>query len=343
MTPARKVISLYVLLTTFNLAAWIWAIAVFRGLPLLVGTALLAYSFGLRHAVDADHIAAIDNVTRKLMQQGERPVSVGLWFSLGHSTIVVVGAIAIAGAVLTLQHHMTVLASWGAVIGTLASALFLLAIAAVNWIVFRSVWRAFQQVRQGRPYAEADGDLLMGNRGFLARLFRPLFGFVSSSRRMYFLGLLFGLGFDTATEVGLLGLSAVEAAQGLSLAAVIVLPILFAAGMALIDSTDNVLMLGAYGWAFDKPIRKLYYNLTITGVSVLIALAVGGVEALGLLATRLHLTGPFWALVAAVNDHFGTLGYAIIAVFVLAWLVSFAIYKWRRFDQLEPGVSPSPN
>jgi high-affinity nickel-transport protein len=323
-----KVVAIYVLLLTFNLAAWCWAFVAFHRFPVLLGTAFLAYSFGLRHAVDADHIAAIDNVTRKLMHQGKRPVAVGLMFSLGHSTIVVVGSVAIDGV-----------REIGGVIGTLVSTLFLFGIAIVNLMVLQSVYRSFMRVRAGEPYVEEDFDLLLGNRGFLSRLFRPMFNLIRSSWHMYPLGVLFGLGFDTATEIGLLGISAAEASKGLSLWSILVFPALFAAGMSLIDSTDNVLMLGAYGWAFVKPIRKLYYNITITSVSVVVALAVGGIEALGLLAGQFHLTGGLWGLVGKLNDNFGMLGYCIIGLFAVSWILSIAIYKWRRFDDLEFGAS----
>jgi high-affinity nickel-transport protein len=334
-----KVIGLYTLLAGFNLAAWCWAFAAFHRFPVLLGTAFLAYSFGLRHAVDADHIAAIDNVTRKLMQQGKRPVAVGLMFSLGHSTIVVVGSIAIAATALALQHRIDGVREVGGVIGTLVSTLFLFAIAIVNLVVLHSVYRTFMRVRRGEPYVDEDFDLLLGNRGFLSRLFRPMFNLIQSSWHMYPLGFLFGLGFDTATEIGLLGISAAEASKGLSVSSILVFPVLFAAGMSLIDSTDNVLMLGAYGWAFVKPIRKLYYNITITSVSVVVALAVGGIEALGLLAGEFHLTGRWWGWVGKLNENFGMLGYGIVALFALSWILSIAIYKWRRFDDLEFGTS----
>ena len=330
-----RVIAIYCLLLSFNLAAWFWAFIAFRHYPVLLGTALLAYSFGLRHAVDADHIAAIDNVTRKLMQQGKRPIAVGFMFSLGHSTIVVLGSVAIAATALAMQHRIAAARELGGVIGTLISTTFLFAIAIVNLIVLRSVCRAFLRVRRGEPYIEEDFDLLLGNRGFLARLFHPVFRIIGGSWHMYPLGALFGLGFDTATEIGLLGISAAEASKGLSLWSILVFPILFAAGMSLIDTTDNILMLGAYGWAFVKPIRKLYYNITITFVSVAVAFAVGGIEALGLLAGQFHLKGTFWDLVNRLNDNFGTLGYFIIGLFALSWVVSIAIYKWRRFDRLE--------
>jgi high-affinity nickel-transport protein len=333
-----KVIALYALLLVFNLAAWCWAFIAFHGFPVLLGTAFLAYSFGLRHAVDADHIAAIDNVTRKLMQQGKRPVAVGLMFSLGHSTIVVAGSIAIAATALALQHRIDAAREIGGVIGTLVSALFLFGIAILNLVVLQSVLRSFMRVRRGEPYVEEDFDLLLGNRGFLSRLFRPMFNLIRCSWHMYPLGVLFGLGFDTATEIGLLGISAAEASKGLSIASILVFPVLFAAGMSLVDSTDNILMLGAYGWAFVKPIRKLYYNITITSVSVVVALAVGGVEGLGLLVGQFHLTGGFWDLVGKLNDNFGLLGYGIIGLFALSWIFSIAIYKWRRFDDMELGA-----
>jgi high-affinity nickel-transport protein len=331
-----KIIAIYAMLLVFNLGAWLWALVAFHRYPVLLGTAFLAYSFGLRHAVDADHIAAIDNVTRKLMQQGKRPVSVGLMFSLGHSTVVIVGSIAIAATALALQHRIDAVREIGGVIGTLVSSLFLFAIAIVNLIVLCSVYRTFARVRRGGTYVEEDFDLLLGNRGFLNRLFRPMFSLIRCSWHMYPLGILFGLGFDTATEVGLLGLSAAEASKGLSLWSVLVFPVLFAAGMSLIDSTDNILMLGAYGWAYVKPIRKLYYNITITSVSVVVAFAVGGIEALGLLAGRFHPKGVFWNFINMLNGNFGLLGYGIVGLFAVSWIVSIAIYKWRRFDFLEP-------
>jgi nickel/cobalt transporter (NiCoT) family protein len=331
-----RIAGVYGLLLVFNLAAWGWALAAFHHFPVLLGTAFLAYSFGLRHAVDADHIAAIDNVTRKLMQEGKKPVAVGLMFSLGHSTIVIAGSIAIAATAMALQHRFDAVREIGGVIGTLLSTLFLFGIAIVNLVILQSVFRTFLRVRHGEPYIEEDLDLLLSGRGFLSRLFRPMFAMIRSSWHMYPLGVLFGLGFDTATEIGLLGISAAEASKGLSLWSILVFPALFAAGMSLIDTTDNILMLGAYGWAFVKPVRKLYYNITITSVSVVVALAVGGIEALGLFAEQFHPAGAFWLLVNKLNDHFGLLGYVIIVLFAVSWIVSIAIYKWRRFDVLEP-------
>ncbi|MFM0593466.1 MULTISPECIES: HoxN/HupN/NixA family nickel/cobalt transporter [Paraburkholderia] len=331
----RQIVWLYGALLAFNLAAWAAAFVAFRGYPLLMGSCLLAYSFGLRHAVDADHIAAIDNVTRKLMQSGQRPVTVGLMFSLGHSTIVVLATLGIAATAMALQSRMSDFKETGALIGTLVSTFFLFAIALLNLIVLRSVLRAFRRVQRGEPYVDEDLDMLLANRGFLARLFRPLFRLITRSWHMYPLGFLFGLGFDTATEVGLLGISAAGAAQGMSIWSILVFPVLFTAGMTLVDTTDGIMMLGAYGWAFVKPVRKLYYNITITTISVAVALLVGGIEGLGLLADRLHLSGGFWLAVGVLNDNFGMVGYAIIGLFLASWLLSAAFYKWKRFEELE--------
>jgi len=330
-----KIIGMYTLLLVFNLVAWGWAFIAFRHFPLLMGTAFLAYSFGLRHAVDADHIAAIDNVTRKLMQDGKRPVAVGFMFSLGHSTVVILACVAIAATALALKDQLDSVKEVGGVIGTLVSAFFLLIIALINLAVLRSVYKAFKRVRDGHPYVEEDFNLLLANRGLLARIFRPMFRIITRSWHMYPLGVLFGLGFDTATEIGLLGISAAQASSGMSIWSILIFPALFTAGMSLIDTTDSILMLGAYGWTFIKPIRKLYYNMTITFVSVVVALLVGSIEALGLLADQMHLTGRFWNAMGSLNDNFGTIGFFIIGVFVLSWVLSLVFYKWRGFDDLE--------
>jgi high-affinity nickel-transport protein len=330
-----RVVGVYLLLAAANLGAWAWALIAFRDHPVLLGTALLAYSFGLRHAVDADHIAAIDNVTRKLMQDGRRPVSVGFFFSLGHSSIVILASVAIAATATGLRDDFAVLRDVGGTIGTLVSALFLLAIAAMNIVILAGVHRTFRRVKAGAPYVDEDLDMLLAGRGLLARLFRPLFGLIRRSWHMYPLGFLFGLGFDTATEVGLLGISASQASQGMSVWSILVFPALFTAGMSLVDTTDSILMLGAYGWAFVKPIRKLYYNMAITLVSVIVAVLVGGIEALGLVVERLDLRGPFWDAIGALNGHFGTIGYLIIGVFAAGWLVAAVIYRLRGYDRLE--------
>jgi len=330
-----KVVGIYFVLVAANVLAWVWALIAFHDYPVLVGTAFLAYTFGLRHAVDADHIAAIDNVTRKLMQEGKRPVSVGLFFSLGHSTVVVLASAGVALATGALEGRFESFKLIGGVIGTLVSAVFLFLVAAANLLILLSVYRTFRDVRRGGAFVEEDLNHLLAQRGLLGRLFRPMFRLVARSSHMYPLGFLFGLGFDTATEIGLLGISAAEASKGLPIWSIMVFPALFTAGMSLIDTTDGILMLGAYGWAFTKPIRKLYYNLTITFVSVLVAVLIGGIEALGLVADQLKLQGPFWSFIGALNENFGSLGYLIMAIFAGSWLVSIAVYRLGRFDLLE--------
>jgi high-affinity nickel-transport protein len=334
-----KVAALYAVLLAANGLSWLWALIAFRQYPVLLGTALLAYTFGLRHAVDADHIAAIDNVTRKLMQTGKRPITVGFFFSLGHSTVVIVASVLVALAVGALQSKFEHFSEIGGVIGTGVSAFFLILIAAANTVILVTVWRMFNAVRRGQRLVAEDLDLLLSQRGMLGRLLRSFFGMVSSSWHMYPLGLLFGLGFDTATEIGLLGISAAQGAQALPLWSILIFPALFTAAMSLVDTTDGILMVGAYGWAFVKPIRKLYYNITITLVSVIVALVIGGVEALGLIGNRLGLDGGVWTLIATLNDNFGTLGYLIVGIFVMCWMVSAAIYRIKGFDDMEIGVT----
>jgi high-affinity nickel-transport protein len=331
-----KVIALYAILVTANLLAWAWAFAAFHGNTLLLGTALLAYGFGLRHAVDADHIAAIDNVTRKLMQEGKRPIGVGFFFALGHSTVVIIAVAVIAVTASTLQDRFPGLLAVGGVIGTTVSAGFLFIIAMINLMVLVGVYRLFQRVRRGGTYVEDELNVFLAQRGLFGRLFRRLFRLIGRSWHMYPLGFLFGLGFGTATEIALLGISASEAAKGISVWSILVFPALFTAGMSLVDTTDGVLMLGAYGWAFVNPIRKLYYNLTITGVSVVVALAIGSIETLGLVADELGLDGGIWNVVNAANDNFGALGYAIIGVFVASWLISLVVYRVMGYDKLNP-------
>jgi high-affinity nickel-transport protein len=316
-----------------NVAAWAWAFAVFGDRPTVMATALLAWVFGLRHAVDADHIAAIDNVVRKLMQAGDTPRSAGLYFALGHSTIVVVATMLLALGVVSLGGD-SFLRDIGGLIGTSVSAVFLLVIAAINLVIFVGLWRTFR-IARARGAHDAEGlEALLANRGFLARLLGPMFRLVTKPGHMYPLGFLFGLGFDTATEIGLLSISAGEAAHGASLADVLVFPALFASGMALVDTADSALMVSAYRWALVDPMRKLWYNLTITGASVAVALFIGGIEALGLIVDRLGLTGGVWTLVDGLNESLANVGLAVIALFVIAWLVSVVLY--RRMDRRPP-------
>jgi len=335
----RSIFGVYALLIAVNIGVWIWAAIVFASHPLLLGTALLAYSFGLRHAVDADHIAAIDNVTRKLMQEGGRPVTVGFFFALGHSAVVILAAAVIGGTAKALSFEA--FKGIGGVISTSVSSLFLFLIAAMNLMIFRSVWRTFRHVRDGGAYVDEDFDLLLNQRGFASRLFRPLFRLIHRSWHMFPLGFLFGLGFDTATEVALLGLSATQAAKGLPIWTIMLFPALFAAGMALVDTTDGILMLGAYDWAFVKPIRKLYYNLIITLLAVVIAVVIGGIEALGLMKDQLNLSGGVWNVVGLLNDNFNNIGFIIIGVFIVAWIGSIIVYRYMGYDELESPGDPS--
>ena len=324
-----RLVRLYAVLIFGNVAAWVAAVALFGSDVALLGTALLAYGLGLRHAVDADHIAAIDNVTRKLMQEGKRPVGVGLFFALGHSTVVILAGGAIALTAGSLEARFPGLIESGGAIGTAVSASFLLLIAALNSTALLAIYRGFRQVRHGSYAAPLQFDSVLLERGLFARLFRRLFPLIARSWHMYPLGILFGLGFDTASEIGLLGIAASEAANGLSAVSIVIFPALFTAGMSLIDATDGVLMLGAYGWAFADPLRKLSYNLVVTAISVLVALAVGGIEAFGLIGEKLGFGGGFWDIVAAAGGSFGMLGCAIIGLFLLTWAVSLLVYRLK--------------
>ena len=338
-----KVLGIYGFLVAFNVLAWVYALIVFHNRPVLLGTALLAYGFGLRHAVDADHIAAIDNVTRKLMQEDKRPVAVGFFFSIGHSLVLFIATAVIAATVMKLQDSFNSFHNIAGIVGTTVSGLFLFAMAIMNLAVARSVYLTYRHVCSGGAYNDDDLNILLNNRGFIARLLRPLFGLVDHSWQMLPGGFLFGLSFDTATEVSLLTVAAAESGEGLAVWPILAFPALFSAGMSTIDTTDGVLMLGAYGWAFVRPIRKLYYNLTITIVSAIVALVIGGIETLGLIGGELNLQGPFWDWMNELNDNWGTLGYGIIAIFAAAWLISTLIYRVKRLDNvLVPNAAVAP-
>jgi nickel/cobalt transporter (NiCoT) family protein len=315
------------LLLALNLTAWVWAWLVWRTQAIALGTALLAYTLGLRHAVDADHIAAIDNVTRKLVQEGRRPVTVGFFFALGHSTVVVLAAAAVAIAAATLRPHFELASRLGAALGASISAVFLLTIAAANALIVRSVWSKWRQVRRGGSFAEEDLNALLGQRGFAVRLYGPLVRLVRQSWHMYPLGFLFGLSFDTASEVALLGISVSAVHSAHSVAALMVFPALFAAGMSLLDSADGILMVRAYDWAFVKPTRKLLYNLVMTGLTVVVAVVIGSVEALGLLRNGWHATGSLWDWVDKVNANLSAAGFGIIAAFVVTWIAAVSFYR----------------
>lgn len=329
MTTRFRVTALLGLVAAFNVVAWMAAVTVFRDQPAALGVAVLVYTLGLRHAVDADHIAAIDNVTRKLLQDGQRPVAVGFFFAIGHSAVVTIVAAAVAYTATMLVSLESFRGIAGS-ISTAASALFLLAIAAINIAIFRSVWRTYRHVRRGGTFDEADLDLLLGGRGPMSRLLRPLFRLITRSWHMLPLGFVFGLGFDTATEVTMFSLSATQASHGTSLVALLLLPALFAAGMSLVDTLDGVVMLGAYQWAVLNPLRRLKYNLIITLASASLALVTGGVELIGFLCDNAGLSGRVWTGVAALKDNFNTLGIAVVIVFLAAWGVSYLWSQRRR-------------
>jgi len=325
---------MYAFLAALNIGAWSWELIVFRGNPTLIGVALLVYGLGMRHAVDADHIAAIDNVTRKLIQDNRRSVTVGFYFALGHSAVVFFVALSVA-LMTSMLGRVRRFQEFGGTFSTGISAVFLLAIALVNLVIFVSIYKTYRRVRADGVYVEADLDLILARKGFLSCIFRPLFRLVNRSWHMLLLGVLFGLGFDTATEIAMFSVSASQAGQGLPLMGIVVLPVLFAAGMSLIDTTDGVMMLGAYEWAFVKPMRKLYYNMTITLMSVLVALLIGGIEVLGLIKDHLRMSGSAWDFVGIFSHNLNNCGFVVVAVFIAAWAGSYILYRTQRLDDLE--------
>jgi nickel/cobalt transporter (NiCoT) family protein len=299
--------------------------------PVLVGLGTLAYTFGLRHAFDADHIAAIDNTTRKLRQQGQRPLGVGFFFSLGHSTIVFALAIGLAVAAAAIKADLPGFREVGSLIGTGVSGTFLLIIGVLNLVVLIDVIRIARDMRSGR-LDEERLERRMLDRGFMNRLFiGRAFRLISRSWHLYPLGILFGLGFDTASEVGLLGLTAGAAGSGTPVLALLALPTLFAAGMSLADTADGVFMSKAYGWAFSSPARKVFYNITVTSLSVAVALAIGTVEVLQVLVEQLQLRGGVWDWLGGLD--FGTLGYVVVGAFVVTWALAYAVFRARRIEE----------
>jgi nickel/cobalt transporter (NiCoT) family protein len=299
-----------------------------------VGTGILAYTLGLRHAFDADHIAAIDNTTRRLVGEGKRPLSVGFFFSLGHSSVVFVLALllnfGIRGLGAQLRDNSSALQQATSVIGTLVSGTFLLVIAVLNAVILAGIVKAFRELRTGR-YSDAELEEQLDKRGLMMRFLGPLSRRADAPWKMYPVGLLFGLGFDTATEVALLVMAGTAIAGGLPVYTILSLPILFAAGMSLFDTADGCFMNFAYDWAFARPVRKIYYNLTITGLSVFVAVFVGATELLGLLARDQGLGGPFWSFAAGFN--LNAAGFVIVGVFVATWAVALAVWHFGRIEQ----------
>jgi nickel/cobalt transporter (NiCoT) family protein len=304
------------------------------GQVLGIGLGLTAYTLGMRHAFDADHIAAIDNTTRKLMSDGQRPVSVGFWFSLGHSTIVfglvallALGVRALAGQV---EDESSVLQQITGVVGTAVSGVFLYVIGIINLVILIGIIKVFRRMRQG-AYDEKSLEEQLNSRGFMNKILAGATRAVSKPRQMYPIGVLFGLGFDTATEVGLLVLAGGAAAFALPWYAILILPILFAAGMSLLDTIDGCFMNFAYGWAFSRPVRKVYYNITVTGLSVAVALIIGSIELISILTEKTGITsGP---LAAIANLNLDLVGYTIVALFVITWVLAVIIWKYGRIEE----------
>jgi nickel/cobalt transporter (NiCoT) family protein len=302
-----------------------------RGNPALAGLGSLAYTFGLRHAFDADHIAAIDNTTRKFLQDGKRSMGVGFFFSLGHSTIVFSLAAGLAVAAKTVNSRIPGFQDVGGYIGASVSGTFLVVIGLINLFVLLDILGVFRQMRRGR-YNEQKLEEALQNQGLMSRFFlKRVSDRIDKSWKMYPLGVLFGLGFDTATEIGLLALAAGVATHHVPFLAIISLPLIFAAGMSLMDTADGAFMSHAYGWAFSNPVRKIYYNITVTSLSVTVALVIGTIELLQVLAAKFSLTGGFWTFLDTLD--FGHIGYVVVGLFVATWAFSVLLWKVRRLEQ----------
>lgn len=299
-----------------------------------IGVGLTAYALGMRHAFDADHIAAIDNTTRKLMDDGQRPLGVGFFFSLGHSTVVfglaLLISLGVKAVIAPVADDSSALHHYTSLIGLSISGVFLYLIAAINIVILVGILRVFRSMRRG-DFDEAALEDQLNNRGLLNRFFGRFTRSIRHSWQMYPLGMLFGLGFDTATEIALLVLAGTTAAAGLPWYAILCLPVIFAAGMSLLDTIDGSFMNFAYGWAFSKPVRKVYYNITITGLSVAVAFIVGTAQLLSLLAGQLGLHGGFWDWVSGLN--LNAVGFMIVGLFVLTWIGALLIWRFGRIEQ----------
>ena len=323
-------------LVSVNVGVWILLLLFSHRYPFLFPLGTLAYIFGLRHAVDADHIAAIDNTTRKLMNDGKKPLGVGLFFSLGHTTVVFCLAAGLAVATHIFKSVLHNADAEASLIATVASAGFLYLIATLNLVILRDIYRIFRKVRRTRLTPEKQQELeeLLLKRGLMNRVLGKAYHAINAAWQMYPVGFLFGLGFDTASEMALFAMAVLAAGKGLPIWVVLILPLVFSAGMVLVDTLDGVVMLSAYSWAFLHPVRKLYYNLSITTVSVLIALGVGSVEWLQVMGSQLSLKGVFWDWVQGLD--FGVLGYGIIAILLVSWAVAFAVYKLKGYEKEAP-------
>jgi nickel/cobalt transporter (NiCoT) family protein len=327
----KRVNGLYVFLILSNLIAWIWALITLHDQPALIGTALLAYGFGVRHALDADHIAAIDNVTRKLIQDGKQSVTIGLFFAAGHALVVILASIAIALMAKSVTPYLPVLQGYGGVVSSLASSMFLLAIGCVNLVLLIDIYRAAKHIQSSSSELVLQDE----NKGhFFARIFRPLFKNIFSSWQMLPLGFLFGLGFETATEVAVLSTTAIHSSQGMDMGIIMLFPVLFAIGMMTVDSADGLLMLKIYGWAFVKPMRKLYYNMSLTLTSTILAFVIASINISSLLSEHFQLQGKFWSLIEQLQEHYSLIGLVVIGVFLMTFLGSGLFYKKRSMHVL---------
>jgi high-affinity nickel-transport protein len=319
-----------------------WGLFLFyaRHNPALAGLGTLAYTFGLRHAFDADHIAAIDNTTRKFLQDGKRSLGVGFFFSLGHSTIVFSLAAGLAIATKTVNSNIPTFQAYGGYVGASVSGTFLLLIGLLNLVVLVDIVRIFREMMCGRYDKQRLEERLL-EQGLMSRLFlRRVAGKIDKSWEMYPLGVLFGLGFDTATEIGLLAIAAGVATHHVPFLAIVSLPLIFAAGMSLMDTADGAFMSQAYGWAFSNPIRKVYYNMTVTSLSVAVALIIGMIELLQVTAAKFALRGGLWAFLG--NLDLGHIGYVVVGLFLVTWTVSFLIWRTRRIEERWAGSAGRP-
>lgn len=333
----RRLAGFYSLVALLHVIGWgtlVFLVAPKYPSALSIGVGITAYLLGLRHAFDADHIAAIDNSTRKMMAEGKQPLGVGFFFSLGHSTVVLVLSLALAFAAQQVAAQVasdeSTLRNVGGLIGTGVSGFFLLLIALLNMAVLIDILRIFVEMHKGK-YDEEGLNAHLDARGFMNRFLGRLSRAVGNSWQMYPIGFLFGLGFDTASEVALLALAAGAASTGLPFYAIVCLPVIFAAGMCAMDTADGAFMSKAYNWAFSNPIRKVYYNITVTGLSILVALLVGGIELLTILQERFNLSGPFWDFITSLD--LGLVGYLIVGLFIAAWAISFAVWKLGRIEE----------
>ena len=337
----RDMFLIFSFLLFLNVFAWGGIFFASKKYPILLGLAVVAYGFGLRHAVDADHIATIDNTTRKLMRDGKKPVGVGLFFSLGHSTVVILLSVLVAFSAKFVSENLPAFKVTGAIIGTSISCLFLLAIGIINLIAFLEIFSTWRTVVK-HTGEELDTHFVVqieNPGGILTKILAPVLRAVDASYKMYFVGFLFGLGFDTASEIGLLSISALGASSNIPVAYVLLIPFVFMAGMTLVDTLDGILMLRAYGWAYVMPIRKLYYNMNITLVSVITALFIGGVEGVQLISQKLALNSSVFAIINRIS--LDNMGFFIILIFAFCWIVSIAMYKFQGYENLDFTVSPN--